>query len=104
MFEYSVTRCGIIPAEKKAGVTFHSLRHTAASLMLQGGASVWDVAKILGHRDVRLTSERYGRTSAPNRRKKRSVGWKGFWTWAGGAKVKRCPCGLKNRHNAGAWS
>lgn len=33
----------------------HTLRHTAASLMVQGGRPIFDVAKILGHQDVKTT-------------------------------------------------
>lgn len=38
------------------GLNFHSLRHTAASWMVQRGASIYNVQKILGHSDLRVTS------------------------------------------------
>ena len=38
-----------------ANVTFHTLRHTAASLMVQNGASIFDVTKILGHSTTAVT-------------------------------------------------
>jgi integrase len=40
---------------KVADVTLHSLRHTAASRMAAAGASLEDIALILGHRDLRTT-------------------------------------------------
>lgn len=40
------------------GARFHDLRHTAASRMLQAGASLADVGRVLGHRSAR-TTERY---------------------------------------------
>jgi integrase len=39
---------------------FHDLRHTAASLMLAQGATLHEVAKILGHTTTRLTEDLYG--------------------------------------------
>ncbi len=43
---------------KKAGVTglrFHDLRHTAATRMIEAGASIVAVSKILGHSDIKMT-------------------------------------------------
>ncbi|MFN9215694.1 MAG: tyrosine-type recombinase/integrase [Gemmatimonadota bacterium] len=40
------------------GARFHDLRHTAASRMLQAGAHLDEVGRVLGHRSAR-TSERY---------------------------------------------
>ena len=34
---------------------FHDLRHTAASWMVQGGADLYSVQKILGHSSIRTT-------------------------------------------------
>ena len=39
----------------KRGLTFHDLRHTAASWMVGAGISIFDVAKVLGHEDVKTT-------------------------------------------------
>ena len=47
---------------RKAGLDdrlrFHSLRHSAATLMIKSGVSIYDVSKILGHSSVQVT-ERY---------------------------------------------
>ena len=51
----AVAKCEAIPSEKKPDVTFHTLRHTAASLMVQNGASIFEVAKILGHSTPTVT-------------------------------------------------
>ncbi|MBL9088124.1 MAG: tyrosine-type recombinase/integrase [Planctomycetia bacterium] len=43
------------PPEKRTKVTFHTLRHTAASLMVAEGVPLFDVAKILGHSTIAVT-------------------------------------------------
>jgi integrase len=51
------------PLMKAAGVPvirFHDLRHTAASLMISKGISVFVVSKILGHARPSITSDIYG--------------------------------------------
>jgi integrase len=48
---------------RRAGVPpirFHDLRHTCATLLLQEGATVHAVARMLGHADVGLVLQRYG--------------------------------------------
>jgi integrase len=40
-------------------VTFHSLRHTAGSLMLAAGAQIIDVSRVLGHANVLITANIY---------------------------------------------
>lgn len=40
---------------KRDKVSFHALRHTAASLMVAAGVPIFDVAKILGHASIRMT-------------------------------------------------
>lgn len=39
---------------------FHDLRHTAASLLIAQGATLHEVKEILGHTQIRLTSDLYG--------------------------------------------
>ena len=51
------------PAVKRAGlegVSFHCLRHTAASLLIHSGAPVTTVAGILGHASTQMTLDVYG--------------------------------------------
>ncbi len=47
-----------------AGVTrrvrFHDLRHTAATIMLQSGATLVHVSRVLGHASISITSDIYG--------------------------------------------
>jgi integrase len=50
------------PARERAGlpwVTFHSFRHTCASLQLEAGRNVVQVSKWLGHADVQTTHQTY---------------------------------------------
>ena len=56
-FRDAVSRAGI------AGVTPHTLRHTAATWMAQKGVSLWDIAGFLGHSSPRMVEETYGHHS-----------------------------------------
>jgi len=73
-------------ARKAAGlqdVTFHSLRHTAASKMVEAGVDLVTISKILGHASIQMTMryahptpehmrlavEKLGETLEPSRRK-----------------------------------
>jgi integrase len=50
------------PAAEEAGVpwaSFHSFRHTAASLLFERGANVKQVQRFLGHADPSLTLRTY---------------------------------------------
>lgn len=38
-----------------AGVTFHTLRHTAASTLARNGATLLEIADVLGHRQLQMT-------------------------------------------------
>lgn len=52
------------PAAERAGLPeqlrWHDLRHTAASLLLASGMSVWEVAGNLGHEETKTTEAIYG--------------------------------------------
>lgn len=51
------------PAAARAGikeVTTHDFRHTAISLWLQRGLTPFEVAKMVGHTDLRMIESRYG--------------------------------------------
>ncbi len=54
-FERAARVCDGIPLEKREKITFHCLRHTAASLMVAEGVPLFDVAKILGHLTLAVT-------------------------------------------------
>jgi integrase len=51
--------CEDCRAERLPRLSFHSLRHSCASILLAQGVPVRDVAEILGHSDVRLTLSTY---------------------------------------------
>lgn len=51
------------------GVTPHTLRHTAAVWMAERGASMSEIAAVLGHSDSRLTERVYARFSPDGLRK-----------------------------------
>lgn len=62
-YRANLVRRSFEPLLKKAGVPrirFHDLRHTAASLMLARGVNIKIVSQILGHKDVKITLDRYG--------------------------------------------
>lgn len=44
-----------IPEEKRDGLTFHGLRHSAASIMAAQGVPLLDIARILGHSTLAVT-------------------------------------------------
>jgi integrase len=52
-------QCAECSAEHLPALSFHSLRHSCASILLANGVPVRDVAEILGHSDVRLTLSTY---------------------------------------------
>ena len=41
----------------------HSLRHSAATAMLEAGIHLRGVSDLLGHADIRITAETYGHLS-----------------------------------------
>lgn len=46
----------VIKAKLTPKYHFHSLRHTFASWLVQGGISIYHVSKLLGHADIKTTS------------------------------------------------
>jgi integrase len=54
-FHPAVTRGGL-----PAGLRFHDLRHTAASLAISTGANILAVSRMLGHADAAITLRVYG--------------------------------------------
>ena len=59
-------------AAKIVGANFHTLRHTFASHFMMRGGSLYDLAKILGHANVRMTS-RYAHLSPEHLRTQMSL-------------------------------
>lgn len=49
----------VLAAAGLPDMRFHDLRHTAASLMIDSGASPTSVAKVLGHRTANMVIQRY---------------------------------------------
>jgi integrase len=53
----------LVPAAERVGITgftTYDLRHTAISLWLMRGLSPWEVAKTVGHTDLKMIEQRYG--------------------------------------------
>jgi site-specific recombinase XerD len=50
------------------GLRVHDLRHSFATLAIQGGASLYDVSKLLGHSDISMT-QRYSHVTEDNLQK-----------------------------------
>lgn len=45
----------VIKSKINPDLTFHSLRHTFASWLVQRGVSIYEVSKLLGHSDIKVT-------------------------------------------------
>jgi site-specific recombinase XerD len=52
------TFANVCKAASITGLRIHDLRHSFATLAIQGGASLYDVQKLLGHQDIAMT-QRY---------------------------------------------
>jgi len=61
----NVLRALTVAARKAGiqGVTVHTLRHSAATAMLEAGIHLKAVSELLGHADIRVTADVYGHTS-----------------------------------------
>ncbi|MBO1750496.1 site-specific integrase [Actinotalea sp. BY-33] len=61
----NVLRAAKVAAAKAGldGVTVHTLRHSAATVMLEAGVHLKAVSEILGHADIRVTADVYGHVS-----------------------------------------
>src|SRR5450830_120431 len=72
----AIARAGLndpdIVKEKGGKVTLHTLRHSFASKMVKEGASLFEVATLLGHSDPKMT-QRYAHL-APNVASRKAVG------------------------------
>ena len=60
-FDRALTRAGIDKGTDPASrVSFHTLRHTYASLMVMDAVPLMVVARNLGHADTRMVEKHYG--------------------------------------------
>ena len=59
--------CKACGARRLPDVTFHSLRHSCASLLLAQGVPVREVSELLGHSDIRLTLDVYAHVLSASR-------------------------------------
>ena len=60
-----------LKALDEAGITnfrFHDLRHTCASYLAQGGASLLEIAEVLGHKQIQMT-KRYAHLCVSHKQK-----------------------------------
>ena len=48
------------PSPKPRHIVFHDLRHTTVTLLMKAGASLAHASRLVGHSDVRITSDVYG--------------------------------------------
>lgn len=67
-------RIELVDADHR-GLDIHALRVTACTRMLRRGVALEAVAKILGHRDVRLTARVYADLGVEDLRREAAKGW-----------------------------
>jgi integrase len=83
---HNARRRGHDPALKEAGlssaVRLHDLRHTAATLWLAAGESIYFVQQQLGHADIQTTIDQYGH---PDRQAHREAAARAAAWWREGA-------------------
>jgi integrase len=54
-FTFEPRWAGALKAARVRGFTFHSLRHSCASMLAQNGATLLEIADVLGHRQLQMT-------------------------------------------------
>ena len=83
---HNVRRRGHEPAVRAAGLSpglrLHDLRHTAATLWLAFGESIYFVQQQLGHKDIQTTIDLYGH---PDQAAHRAAAAKAAEWWREGA-------------------
>ena len=47
---------GIIKSTSGVKFTIHGLRHTFATLMIEGGCDIYSLSKMMGHSDIKTTT------------------------------------------------
>ena len=55
-FRNLVRRAGLLPRSPRCRPRLHDLRHTSASLLVRAGHSLFEVGRLLGHQDPRMTA------------------------------------------------
>jgi integrase len=74
MFTAALARADIATGRKTGGVSFHCLRHTGASRMLEAGADVKTVMEIGGWKNLRVMERYLHPTDAAKRRAVEAIG------------------------------
>ncbi len=62
-FNRALKRAGIKKVNEQGKLTWHGLRRTFATRLVQKGIDIYKVAGLLGHSDVRMTQKRYAHHS-----------------------------------------
>jgi len=63
-------KCGVcqLPVTNYRNIRFHDLRHTCASYLAQNGASLLEIADVLGHKQIQMT-KRYAHLCVSHKQK-----------------------------------